>query len=281
MYLLKLVIVPTGSLIFRRIPFATTVFPTYPFAPPTALSGFLRRLVMLANGLELPGDIIVQKGSLNEQAKFYVLPRDYICLGAYPTAHTTHKTKRHQPWGADGKFNHTKFSALFFEDKSESLADKKQKNDMKKWQPQIPLWEYLHTEQLVGYIVHEQREPLEKLRGLQNWGGKLGKEGYAFIESVSEVVELQGPQRKKAIPATPVPAEVLGGEPADFFMLYTYEWKTLFQPALQSTQGIDGKGILIKPFLAAWVRHEIELDYYTDGQDHFPAAWIEKLKGGD
>jgi hypothetical protein len=267
MYLLKLVIVPTGSLLFRRIPFATTVFPTYPFAPPTALSGFLRRLVMLANGLELPGDIAVQKGSLNEQAKFYVLPRDYICLGAYPTTHTTHKTKRHQPWGAAATFKHVSFSML-----------RKGKDE---FNAQIPTWEYLHTEQLVGYIVHAQREPLEKLRGLQNWGGKLGKEGYAFIESVSEVVELQGPQRKKAIPATPVPAEVLGGEPADFFMLYTYEWKTLFQPAAESTEGIDGKGILIKPFLAAWVRHEIELDYYTDGQDHFPAAWIEKLKGGD
>jgi hypothetical protein len=266
MYLLKLVIVPTGSLIFRRIPFATTVFPTYPFAPPTALAGFLRRLVMLANGQELPGDIIAQKGSLNDHARFYTLPPDYLCLGAYPLSYTTHRTKRHQPWGAEAKFGHLKFSALRYEDST--------------FHAQIPIWEYLHAERMTGYVVHEQREPLEKLRALQNWGGKLGKEGYAFIESVSEVAALQGPQRRKARPATPVPAEALGSEAADFFTLYTYRWKTLAQPAAESAEGIPGDGILIEPFLAGWVQHEIELDYYTDGQEYFPKAWIDKLQGG-
>lgn len=268
MYLLKLVIVPTGSLLFRRIPFATTVFPTYPFAPPTALAGFLRRLVMLANGLELPGDIHGQaRRALNDDAKFYTLPKEYVCLGAYPTAQTTHRTKRHQPWGATASFGHVEFSALRRE-KSEFNA-------------QIPIWEYLHAERMTGYVVHKQSEPLEKLRTLQNWGGKLGKEGYAFIETVSEVLELQGPQRMKAKPATPVPAEALNGEPADFFTLYAYEWqKTLFQPEPESAEGVPGKEILIQPFLAAWVRREIELDYYTDGQEYFPAAWIERFKGG-
>lgn len=266
MYLLKLVIVPTGSLLFRRIPFATTTFPTYPFAPPTALAGFLRRLVMLAHGHELPGDIRRAKGDLNKDAKFYTLPPDYICLGAYPSAYATHRTKRHQPWGAAAKFGHFKFSAFRYG-----------KDDLN---AQIPIWEYLHTEQMTGYVVHEQREPLEKLRALENWGGKLGKEGYAFIESVSEVVELQGPQRLKARPATPVPAEALGSEPADFFTLYAYQWITLLRPAPESNEGVPGDKILIKPFLAAWVRQEIELEYYTDGQEYFPKAWIDKLQGG-
>ncbi|HXF83864.1 MAG TPA: hypothetical protein VNK49_00605 [Anaerolineales bacterium] len=270
MYLLKLVIVPTGSLLFRRIPFATTVFPTYPFAPPTALAGFLRRLVMLAHGHELPGDIRGKpKRALNEDAQFYTLPPDYVCLGAYPSAYTTHRTKRHQPWGAAAKFGHFKFSALrYVEDKDNKLN------------AQIPIWEYLHTERMTGYVVHEQREPLEQLRALENWGGKLGKEGYAFIESVSEVVELQGPQRRKAKPATPIPAEALGSEPANFFTLYAYNWKTQDAPEPTSAEGVPGNGILIQPFLAAWVQEEIELEYYTDGQEYFPKAWIDKLRGG-
>ncbi len=269
MYLLKLVIVPTGSLLFRRIPFATTVFPTYPFAPPTALAGFLRRLVMLANGHELPGDIFYRPKmrSLNDDAKFYTLPPEYICLGAYPVAYTTHRTKRHQPWGSAATFKHVEFSAL-----------RREKSD---FNAQIPIWEYLHAERMNGYVVHEERQSLENLRALQNWGSKLGKEGYAFIESVSEVVELQGPQWTRAIPATPVPAETLGGEPADFFTLYSYEWKTLIPPpAPESAEGVPGGDILLKPFLAAWVRQEIELEYYTDGQEYFPKAWIDKLKGG-
>ncbi|MEZ0396401.1 MAG: hypothetical protein ABWK53_08255 [Anaerolineales bacterium] len=266
MYLLKLVIVPTGSLLFRRIPFATTVFPTYPFAPPTALAGFLRRLVMLKEELELPGDIRRPKGDLNKDAKFYTLPPGYIALGAYPAVYSTHRTKRHQPWGAAATFKHVEFSAL-----------RREKSD---FNAQIPLWEYLHTERITGYVVHAERQPLETLREVQNWGCKLGKEGYAFVESVSEVVELQGPQRLKARPATPIPAGALGNEPADFFTLYAYQWKTLLQPAPESAEGVPGDGILIQPFLAAWVRHEIELDYYTDGQEYFPKAWIDQLKGG-
>lgn len=267
MYLLKLVIVPTGSLLFRRIPFATTVFPTYPFAPPTALAGFLRRLVMLANGLEIPGDIRGRaKHALNEDAQFYTLPPDYICLGAYPSAYTMHRTKRHQPWGATASFKHVEFSALRRED-SEFNA-------------QIPIWEYLHTEQMVGYVIHNEREPLEKLRLVENWGCKFGKEGFAFVESASEVLDLRGPQRMKARPATPVPADALDGEPADFFTLYTYSWKTLLRPAPESAEGVPGNGILIQPFLAAWVRREVELEYYTDGQEYFPKAWIDKLANG-
>lgn len=267
MYLLKLVIVPTGSLLFRRIPFATTVFPTYPFAPPTALAGFLRRVAMLANGLELPGDIHGQaRRALNDDAMFYILPKDYICLGAYPSTYTTHRTKRHQPWGAEAKFGHVEFSAL-----------RREKSD---FNAQIPIWEYLLTECMIGYVVHEKREPLEKLRALQNWGCKLGKEGYAFIESISEVRMLQGPQIMRASPVTPVPAEALGGEPGNFFTLYTYEWQTMYQPAPESNQGVRGKDILIRPFLAAWVNREIEMDYYTDGEANFPVAWIQKLKGG-
>lgn len=265
MYLLKLVIVPTGSLLFRRIPFATTVFPTYPFAPPTVLAGFLRRLVMLRHGHELPGDIRGARGDLNKEAKFYTLPPDYICLGAYSTNYTTHRTKRHQPWGAAASFKHVEFSAL--------------RREKSKFNAQIPIWEYLHAERMTGYVVHEQREPLEQLRSLENWGCKLGKEGYAFIESVSEVLELQGPQRLKANPATPVPAEALGSEPADFFTLYAYQWNTLFEPAPESDEGVPGDGILIRPFLAAWVRQEIELEYYTDGQEYFPKVWIDKLQG--
>lgn len=284
MYLLRLTLIPTGALLFRRVPFATTVFPTYPFMPPTVLAGFLRRVVMLAKGYDLPGDIpaIQSAGSsrrgrsddLNGRAQFFTLPPDYVCLGAYPQAHTTHRTKRHQPWGAAGSFNHMRYSALRYEKGSGEGEGK--------LTPQIPVWEYLHADRLVGYVLHTDRAKLEELRqyDLKNWGCKVGKEGFVFIEEVSEVVKLRGPERQQAVPATPVPAETVGDQPADFFTLYAYEWRSSARPAAASQEGVPGNGILLKPFLAAWIRHSAELDYYTDGEAYLPVAWIDKLKGG-
>lgn len=278
MYLLRLMLIPTGALLFRRVPFATTVFPTYPFMPPTVLAGFLRRVVMLAKGYDLPGDIPAipsASGSdnLNARAQFFTLPPDYVCLGAYPQAHTTHRTKRHQPWGAAGSFNHMRYSALRYEKGSGEGEGE--------LTPQIPVWEYLHADRLVGYVLHTDRAKLEELRqyDLKNWGCKVGKEGFVFIEEVSEVVELRGPERRQAVPATPVPAEAVGDQPADFFTLYAYEWQSGESPAVDSLEGVDGKRILLKPFLAAWIRQPAVLDYYTDGGAYFPVVWVKKLMG--
>ena len=50
MYGISLDIHPTGGLTFRRMPSAILHISTYPFLPPTTMSGWLRRLLMLSAG---------------------------------------------------------------------------------------------------------------------------------------------------------------------------------------------------------------------------------------
>ena len=48
MYCLKLKIIPMAAMTFRILPGSILNIATYPFVPPTTLSGFLRRLGMLS-----------------------------------------------------------------------------------------------------------------------------------------------------------------------------------------------------------------------------------------
>src|SRR5262245_29318494 len=90
MHLLALDIRPTAALTFRVLPGSILDIGTYPFVPPTTLSGFLRRLAMLAAGIDVPGTAV-------DDAPYYVLPSSVITLGAYPfpgqrgMVHRTHR----------------------------------------------------------------------------------------------------------------------------------------------------------------------------------------------
>jgi hypothetical protein len=78
MHALALWIRPTSALTFRVLPGSIRDIATYPFVPPTTLSGWLRRLFWAREGL-LPPDW--KEGNA---PRFYVLPRRYVPLGAYP-----------------------------------------------------------------------------------------------------------------------------------------------------------------------------------------------------
>ncbi|HDQ05957.1 MAG TPA: hypothetical protein ENN36_04450 [Candidatus Bathyarchaeota archaeon] len=51
-------------------------------------------------------------------------------------------------------------------------------------------WEFLVTPQLTGYIVHSSRAVLEDLQCVKNYGYKIGKEGFAYIEDIEGTYEL-------------------------------------------------------------------------------------------
>src|SRR5262245_18293599 len=91
MHLLTVDIQPTAALTFRILPGSILDICTYPFVPPTTLSGFLRRLTMLAAGIDVPGTAV-------DDAPYSVLPPALITLGAYPfpgqrgIVHRTHRT---------------------------------------------------------------------------------------------------------------------------------------------------------------------------------------------
>ena len=92
MWMLKLVLKPTSGLTFRRIPSSILHISTYPFLPPTTMSGFLRRLKMLEAG-HLPETAV-------KDPDYYALPPQ-LCTAwsvseSERASHPYNETARHQ-----------------------------------------------------------------------------------------------------------------------------------------------------------------------------------------
>ena len=164
MWMLKLVIKPTSGLTFRRMPSSILHISTYPFLPPTTMSGFLRRLKMLETG-HLPETAV-------KDPDYYALPPQLCTLGAYPQAneYRIHTTKRQ----GIRSFNHNAFSRIVRHQSTKEVY-------------QLHTWEYLFTEKLVGYVVSEDEKLLSQLKTVKNFGCKIGKEGYAFVDQICDL----------------------------------------------------------------------------------------------
>lgn len=260
MYGISLDIRPTGGLTFRRMPGAILHISTYPFLPPTTMSGWLRRLLMLSAG-HYPETAV-------KNPDYFVLPPDYYVLGAYPAPDPQRSYQVHTTYRQGIRaFNHNAFSRLVRHTDSKQVY-------------QLHSWEYLIVDRLRGYVLHENAQALEALRAVVNYGCKLGKEGYAYLESASEVRALER-VRTTARPATLVSAMDLVGQPSTLYTLYRYQFKPaarktemdLHQPAPSAIEGFV-------PVRAGWpASGDIELDFWTDGQGHIPASLVELFYG--
>lgn len=257
MWMLKLVVKPTSGLTFRRMPSSILHISTYPFLPPTTMSGFLRRLKMLEAG-HLPETAV-------KDPDYYTLPPQLCTLGAYPkmNEHRIHTTKRQ----GIRYFNHNAFSRIVRHQSTKEVY-------------QLHTWEYLFTEQLIGYVVSEDEKLLSQLRTVANFGCKIGKEGYAFVDRICGPTKL-ALERVSAKPDTLLPGIVLVGHPCEAFPLYRYAWGTGASEntnlAHPEPSTIDG----FIPFVAGEIHGEIELDYYTDGSVHLPKSFIDELWEGE
>lgn len=267
MYGIRLDIRPTGGLTFRRMPSAILHISSYPFLPPTTMSGWLRRLLMLS-ATEAPSypETDVKK------PPYFAMPPDYYVLGAYPypippqrQLPKAHVTRRHGPMF---QAKHTVFSRLY--------RDKREEGNNEKLQ--LHTWEYMLIERLRGYVLHEEATPLQALRGLVNYGCKVGKEGYAFLEAASEVQQLTLVEQEE-MPATLLPAETMIGQPGTLFTLYHYQYKARLLPAgnLSHEEPSHIEGFV--PFWAGWSEEKLRLRYWTDGEAFIPVAWKEALYG--
>ena len=257
MWMLKLVLKPTSGLTFRRMPSSILHISTYPFLPPTTMSGFLRRLKMLETG-HLPETAV-------KDPDYYALPPQLCTLGAYSQVneHRIHTTKRQ----GIRSFNHNAFSRIARHQSTKEVY-------------QLHTWEYLFTEKLIGYVVSEDEKLLGQLRTVENLGCKIGKEGYAFVDRICGPTELTL-KRVSAKPDTLLPGTALVGHPCEAFPLYRYAWgidasehTNLSHP---DPSVIDG----FIPFVAGEIHGEIELDYYTDGDVHLPKSFIDELWEGE
>jgi hypothetical protein len=232
---------------------------TYPFVPPTAMSGWLRRLFMLSNG-RYPNTTV-------KKPNYFVMPSNYYIMGAYPapdpqTSYQIHVTRRQ----GIRSFTHNAFSRLV------RYADKKEVY-------QLHTWEYLLVDEFRGFVLHEQQEMLEQLQKLVNQGSKLGKEGFAYLDHVSEVVKLERKQAQKS-PDTLVGGPDLVTRPGNLFVMYRHQYKPersllgdLHQPTPSPVTG----------FVPVWVgwpaEREVELTYWTNDEWHIPVSLVETLYG--
>ena len=270
MYCLKLTIQPTAAMTFRILPGSILNIATYPFVPPTTLSGFLRRLGMMSVGLELPETRVN-----NENPPIYALPSPYLALGAYPTAGTwsgVHRTYRK----GMREFNHDSFSRLY--------------QDEDKANFQLHTWEYFIAEELEGYVIADSPEGLQYFQNLECYGCKFGKEGFAIVTEVSEGIALER-QTIAAHPSTLLPMEALvqsgqfvGG--CDIYNLYRYRWAANTQTNSDRAGFLDQTPTVADgfvPFVAAYFPKEIshlpELDYYTNGEINIPVSLVDLLRG--
>jgi len=271
MYCVKLTLQPTAGLTFRILPGSILNIATYPFVPPTTLSGFLRRLGMLSVGLELPETRINK-----DNPPTYALPPRYQALGAYPAKESwfgVHRTYRK----GMREFNHDSFSKIY------------QEKDRANFQ--LHTWEYLIAEELLGYVVADKPEGLEHFQDLEAYGCKLGKEGFAVVAEASDILELQR-TTVAAMPSTVLPMEALlqsnqivGG--CDIYNLYRYQQLGDVLSDSDRAGFLDSEPSSIEgfvPFVAGYFSQDLSeppvLEYYTDHEDiYIPRALVNLLRG--
>lgn len=270
MYCLKFILQPTAAMTFRILPGSILNIATYPFVPPTTLSGFLRRLGMMSAELEIPETRVN-----NQNPPIYALPPQYVSLGAYPVAGKlsgVHQTYRK----GMREFNHDSFSRLYLDEDKANF--------------QLHTWEYLIAEELIGYVVSESKESLKHFQNLEGYGCKLGKEGFAVVKEVSELIELKR-QTITAQPSTIVPMEDLlqsgdfvGG--CDIYNLYRYNWLNTTQTNSETEGFLDETPTQVDgfvPFVTAYFPYSLNppptLDYYTNEEIFIPTSLINLIKG--
>jgi len=287
MYAMHFTIRPTAGLTFRILPGSILDIATYPFVPPTTLSGFLRRLAMLSAGVVFPNT-----GPNDESTPFYALPRQLIALGAYPVGACTrppHRTYRKGP----RDLGHSAFSAIY---RGRSRGPEN---------IQLHTWEYLVAEAFDGYVVSDDSAGLTRLAAVRGYGAKLGKEGYAFVEDVSGPFTLER-NETQAHSSTIVPADALfESNPqvaADVFTLHSFLWRDPVTAHRQPMQGrrrrrtedtervfsqdpfepYPSSIVGYKPFVAALLRPSanVVLDFWYQGETFIPAQLITILQGG-
>lgn len=253
-YGVKLVIRPTGALTFRRMPSAILHISTYPFLPPSTMSGWLRRLFLMEVGIYPETSI--------KDPDYFVMPQEYHVLGAYPPAYarreeSVHTTKRH----GVRAFNHNAFSRLAGSRSNKEVY-------------QLHTWEYLLVDHLVGFVLHKDPKALERLQSLQNLGCKCGKEGYAFLEQVSDI-HPYSMTNTKAAPSVPATGLELIRKPANLFVAYRHEYSKKRQlphdPATLEPSNIDG---FVSLWLG-WPASNVELACLTDGESYIPVGMME------
>lgn len=251
---------PAGAMTFRKMPSGILHIMSYPFMPPTTMSGFLSRIMTIASGGEWPG--YGNDWFKGPQSKEFTLALDarFRALGAFPDHEqwNIHKTRRHGP----KNFKHAQFSHLLRTDHKENF--------------ELHHWDYLFCSGLTGWVAAREKEPLEILKTLKNYGGKTGKEGFLIVDHISEPKELslnQGTYTPIGL-VTP-PDRPYSGE---FYQVYGHYWDKNYEWQNGEKGGVVG----FTQFGAWWHADAVTGTYWElkPGMG-FPAHAVNAFLTGD
>lgn len=271
MYCVELTLRPTAALTFRVIPGSILNIATYPFIPPTSLSGFLRRLMMMSAGHSLPETKINRN-----KPHTYLLPKQYIPLGAYLRKDKDSYSGIHRTYRKGMReFTHDDFSKIYTAGKANF---------------QLHTWEYLITGELTGYVACESKESLIHIQKVVDYGCNIGKEGFVFVSEVSDIIELER-STVAAYPSTLTPMDALvqsggfhGG--CDIYNLHRYNWLPEASQQTGAVGLLDDSPTPVEgfvPFVAAYFPQALEnaptLEYYAHQDIHIPADLIKTITG--
>lgn len=251
MYAIALHIRPTSHSTFRILPGSILDIVTYPFVPPTTLSGWLRRLWVLEERGEVPG---LREGNA---PKYYVLPRRYIPLGAYPIGpYQVHRTYRHGPRA----FNHQEFSKI------------RKGKPPKGGDLQLHTWEYLLAERFLGVVLAEKEEDLEGIKSLEEYGFKLGKQGFALLEEVLGPSPVERKRLYGPVLGLLQPSEWKGGVKGAF-PVYRFVWEDDPDPEPDSLDPSPIKGY--EGAYLVWPDGEGEVEGFELSRFIWPWSFVE------
>jgi hypothetical protein len=188
------------------------------------MSGFLKRLLYIAEQKEWPGYGNDWHGKKGRPGSGFTLTLDkeYRPLGAFPDPGkwSIHKTRRHGP----KNFKHREFSQMLRTQHKENY--------------ELHHWDYLFCEQLVGWVAGREKNSLERLQPIKNFGGKAGKEGYIYVSKISEPRELILTKGEfKPLGLVTLPLRPASGT---YYNLYGHHWSKDYEWSNGEKGGVDG-----------------------------------------
>lgn len=233
MYAIKLLVVPTSQLTVKIPPAIPGLYRTYPFIPPTTFSGYLARLYKIKSGKELPirdtGEPLLIENISN-----------VFSLGLYPSTWSVNSTWR-QGFRVASGYEQVPSKAYKF-----IRFTRERVEGVDYW---LIEWESLLCDKLEGYIVSEYEKLLNELKELKGYGYKLGYEGFAYVEEVSNPLELEL-KTLEAVPSTIVITTTLIPFNREISIFHVYKYVKQTPPEF-------------KHALAIWTREQLKLEYYA------------------
>ncbi len=324
MYIKIIEIIPTSALTFRKVPMSHKIISSYSFIPPTVLSGFLYRLIILKNG-KLPPTPKSFKRSEVDLEEYYILENkngEVYSLGAYPLNSVNfasvrmgyqdlslgvtftsdllpfrtsrdqlitlleknkHKFKDYDKIIEKIEKSHEDYRYFktienivhFYTEISErSIPDHSKASGKGKEQfisstgyakklRRAPLdWDYVAADKYLGYIVSKSKKALEVFDDMENYGFKIGKEGYAYVSEVHKTLELI-PKQGKFTSSTLIPVDSNVIKQKNIDLVYYFNGKS-FVKEIFALNGSEADG-----------------EYFVEESDNIviPKATLQKLGG--